>query len=126
MGIMLMPDDDDINSPDVSWAYTEFADFRRLIASEEGIPLDRMQGFGGSGSWGEVRSPLLPFLDHPDNEGEIAYRECRAMLPRLRDIVAHWEGLGASAVSPGCVDKARSLVSVLEVCVREKASLLFA
>jgi hypothetical protein len=56
MGLCLFPDDGDINSPDISWSYHGFGEFRRRLAEAEGIVLsegvlrgDARFGIAGSG-----------------------------------------------------------------------------
>ncbi|WP_346267966.1 MULTISPECIES: hypothetical protein [unclassified Streptomyces] len=70
MGLVLLPDDADTSSPDVSWSYSGFAAFRRRLAEKEGFALSEMWGFGGERSWREMSTALEPILDHPDDGGD--------------------------------------------------------
>ena len=78
-----------------SWSYGGFNDFRRRLALEIGIHLDRMEGFGGRNPgklmpWSSVKGDLVPLLHHSDCDGEMYPDECRRVAPRLREIVMRW------------------------------------
>jgi hypothetical protein len=40
--------------------------------------------------WKRVSDPIVLLLDHPDNGGVLSPEECRAIAPRLRELVALW------------------------------------
>lgn len=79
---------------DASWSYGGFADFRRRLASAEGINLLHMQGFGGHEPWelpnGTPRTALAPFLNHSDCEGYLDGYDCASVWPRLHEIIGGW------------------------------------
>lgn len=88
----------DIRPGGASWSYSGFHEFRVRLAAEEGFVLAEMQGFGapwrneqpGIRGWDEIKSPLVPLLNHSDCEGYLDAYECEEMLPRLRQIAAKW------------------------------------
>ena len=66
-------------------AYSEFHRWRKQLASQIGINLDDMQGFGGSGKpWPSAdQEPLVHLLNHSDCDGVIAHEHCLAIADRL-------------------------------------------
>lgn len=74
----------------VCWGYSGFNLFRERLASEIGIDLRKMEGFGGGGSWVNIIDPIVPFLNHSDCEGELTPSECLSVAPRLRQLIANW------------------------------------
>ncbi|MBK3580882.1 hypothetical protein JHN63_45340 [Streptomyces sp. MBT65] len=126
MGLVLFPGDDDTSSPDVSWSCKEFAVFRRWLAQAEGFGLDEMQGFGGQRPWDDVRTPLAPFLDHPDGGGpDLSPLQCAAILPRLQEITDQCQERGADPLHRRHLTDARNLAVVLRFCVGKDVDLLF-
>lgn len=75
----------------VQFAYSGFNAFRRLLAAEIGIDLDKMEGFDGTRSWSKITDPIVPLLNHSDCEGKIPARQCATIAPRLRELVADWD-----------------------------------
>src|SRR5690606_29767440 len=73
-----------------SWSYGGFARFRERLATEEGIDLREMRGFGGSREWltpnGVPITPLEPLLNHSDCDGHMESHECELVVPRLTAI----------------------------------------
>lgn len=69
------------------WAYGLFAEFRRELAALEGFELGEMRGFDGERSWDEVTTPLAPFLNHSDCDGDLSPEECAQVWPRLADLL---------------------------------------
>ncbi len=126
MGLVLFPGDDDTSGPDVSWSYGGFAVFRRWLAQAEGFDLDEMHGFGGQRSWSDVRTPLAPFLDHPDDGGpDLSPIQCAAMLPRLREIADRSRERGPDPLAQRHRADARNLAIVLRFCIDKDVDLLF-
>jgi hypothetical protein len=126
VGLVLFPGDDDNSSPDVAWSYSGFAEFRRWFAQAEGFGLDEMDGFGGLRSWNDVRTPLAPFLDHPDVGGpDLSPIQCAAMLPRLREIADQSQERGPDPLVQGHMADARNLAIVLRFCIDKDVDLLF-
>jgi hypothetical protein len=125
MGLMLYPEDDDEDSPDVSWSWTGFSMFRTWLARAEGLALDEMRGFGGQRPWTEVSTTLAPLLDHPDDHGHLTPAECAAILPRLGEIAEQPRKDPADPVTERRVADAQELVAVLRHCVDREVSLVF-
>lgn len=87
-----------------SWSYSGFNEFRRRLAAVIGIDLWAMSGFnlewdchvrGQIGapkaiSWDGFTDPIIPLLNHSDCEGELSHEDCKAIAPRLREIIKHW------------------------------------
>jgi len=84
------------------WGYGSFAEFRRRLALQVGIELDRMEGFGGTRPWSEVEDPIRLLLNHSDCDGELNAEACAIIEPRLRELVSSWED--------GDFDKQRALL----------------
>ncbi|MDG4857461.1 hypothetical protein P8605_04695 [Streptomyces sp. T-3] len=126
-GLCLFPGDGDVSSPDVCWAYSGSARFRRRLARAEGFALEEMAGFGGERSWSEVTTSLEPLLDHPDDHGELSPAECAAILPRLAAIHGQWIAAAADgdAVLAEHIDDLAALLTVLNVCNDKGVGLLF-
>jgi hypothetical protein len=82
----------DFSHTDARWAYSGFHEFRRRLARELGIDLDKMDGFVDRDglSWEKIIDPIKPFLDHSDCDGTLTPQECRLVAPRLRQLVAEW------------------------------------
>ena len=76
-------------SVDARWSAAYFHDFRRRLAAEVGIDLERMDGYGGELQWSHA-DPIELFLDRPDVLGELNCIECAEVAPRLRELVAGW------------------------------------
>ncbi|MFH9333511.1 hypothetical protein ACH4KU_31660 [Streptomyces althioticus] len=126
MGLVLFPGDDDTRSPDVSWSYTGFGEFRRWLAQVEGFTLDEMHGFGGQRPWNDVSTTLAPLLDHPDDDGpDLTPAQCAAIRPRLQEIADQREGGSTDPLLHRHMDDARQLVVVLQCCVEKDVDLLF-
>lgn len=124
MGLCLFPDDGDIDSPDISWSYHGFGEFRRRLAEAEGFVLSEMQGFGGDRPWSDVSTALKPLLDHPDDRGEMTSGQCAAVLPRLEAITQQW-ATEPDAFLRAYVELVRQLAVVLRLCVEKDVALLF-
>lgn len=76
---------------EAGWSYGGFKNFRVELAASIGIKLDDMVGFNGGVPWDTVADPIKPLLDHSDCDGELTPDECRAVAPRLRELVAGWD-----------------------------------
>lgn len=70
-----------------SWPYIGFGVFRRELATLEGFDLDEMRGYGGKREWDTVTTPLVPLLNHADNEGSLSPQECAQVYPRLEELI---------------------------------------
>jgi hypothetical protein len=126
VGLNLYPDSSDAEDVESSWSYSGFDAFRSALAAAEGIDLQAMQGFGGGLPWSGATTPLRALLDHPDDRGQLSVAECEQVLPRLRDIVAHWADGDLRDSVEDLLEDAEDLVSVLEVCVRQGVPMVFA
>jgi hypothetical protein len=73
------------------WSYGGFNDFRKKLALEIGIDLDKMIGFGGYTSWDTVDDHIVPLLNHSDCDGDLTPEECRLVAPRLRQLITMWD-----------------------------------
>jgi hypothetical protein len=82
----------DFSHTDARWSYSGFHEFRRRLARELGIDLDKMDGFVDRNglSWDKIIDPIKPFLNHSDCDGELSVRECRMVALRLRVLIADW------------------------------------
>ncbi|NUR01256.1 MAG: hypothetical protein HOY79_33430 [Streptomyces sp.] len=126
MGLVLFPGDDDTSSPDVSWSYTGFGEFRRWLARAEGFALDEMHGFGGPRPWNDVTTALAPLLNHPDDHGpDLSPIQCAAILPRLQEIADQYQEGSIDPVLQRHIDDARQLMVVLQFCIEKDVDLLF-
>jgi hypothetical protein len=68
--------------------------FRRALAREIGMDLDKMEGWvegGGGLPWDNVVDPIKDLLDHSDCDGHLTPKQCRVIAPRLRKLTAHWQ-----------------------------------
>lgn len=102
--------------PWAQFAYGGFHRFRCMLASEDGIILDAMAGFGGELPWDGVTSALAPLLNHPDNEGDLTPAECREILPRLGEIKAKWSQGEPGSAEAEEVPWLGDLITVLRYC----------
>jgi hypothetical protein len=102
------------------WSYSGFNRFRaRLVASELGLNLGQMQGFGGTTPWDE-NHPLTPFLDHSDCDGTLSAEDCQTVAPALSSAIKDW--------SDDDYDKVMGLklVNHMLTCVELNRALVFA
>lgn len=76
---------------DARWSYSGFGRFRRRLANEIGMDLDRVEGFNGFIPFSSYEDDILPLLNHSDCDGELTVEECRKVAPRLRKLVSSWE-----------------------------------
>lgn len=65
--------------------YSSFNRWRKDIASQIGIDLDKMYGFGGEIAWPE--HPLTPLLYHSDCDGDINWKDCEAIADALEAVL---------------------------------------
>ena len=89
---------------DAGWSYSGFHRFRQRLAEAVGInDLDDMAGFRPlfydqqnptehpNLSWQPYEDdPIRILLNHSDCDGELTPDECRAVWPRLREMVKDW------------------------------------
>ncbi|MFI8194704.1 hypothetical protein ACIF8T_39410 [Streptomyces sp. NPDC085946] len=126
MGLVLFPGDGDSSSPDVSWAYSGFAAFRRRLAEAEGFDLSEMSGFGGERPWSEVSTALEPLLDHPDDGGDdLSPAQCASILIRLEAITDQWAREGGDQLLQQHIEDGRQLAGVLRLCIEKNVPLAF-
>lgn len=105
---------------DVYMSYTTFHQIRKTLAQGIGMNLDEMKGYGGSGKWEDWNDDLIPLLNHSDCEGQLTWKECQRIYPRLREIAnrVHWENEGDKEL-------ALNLADVMEECAKKKMYLEF-
>ena len=80
------------------WSYGGFSRARSKLAATIGIRLDDMAGFADfdpimprSGkSWDGIDDPIAPLLYHSDCDSELTAEECKAIAPRLRELITAW------------------------------------
>ncbi|MEU3480915.1 hypothetical protein ACI2LO_33120 [Streptomyces sp. NPDC033754] len=126
MGLVLFPADGDNSSPDVSWSYSGFAEFRRRLAEVEGFVLSEMRGFGGERPWSEVSTALEPLLDHPDAGGnDLSPEECASILVRLEAITYQWSHEGNDQLLRQHIEDSRQLAGILRLCIEKNVPLAF-
>ncbi|MFW6219834.1 MAG: hypothetical protein ACOCZ5_01340 [bacterium] len=77
----------DFSHGDAHWSYGGFHRFRILIAENCNINLSEMEGFGGTKSWENIDDPIVPFLYHSDCDGKLSPKECKMIIPRLRELI---------------------------------------
>jgi hypothetical protein len=111
----------DFVGAEARWSYGGFNRFRARLATEIGIELSRMKGFGGVRPWSTVRDRLKPLLNHSDCDGLITAKQCAKVAPRLREIVSKWKGIELE------YDKQQALLLAegMERCARQSVSLIF-
>jgi hypothetical protein len=95
----------DFSVSKASWSYSGFHAFRRRLALEIGIDLDKMKGFGkgfgeteGKGfgetedglSWDNIIDPIALFLNHSDCDGYLTATQSRRVGKRLMKLVEKW------------------------------------
>lgn len=76
---------------DARWSYSGFNRFRTKLASQVGITLDKMQGFGGGNSWDFKTDAIILLLRHSDCTGELTVKECKKVWPRLKELIEDWD-----------------------------------
>jgi hypothetical protein len=72
------------------WSYSGFNQFRGRLATQIGIDLNNMKGFGGHASWTEITDPIEPFLNHSDCDGQLSSDNCGKIGPRIIELVKNW------------------------------------
>lgn len=78
----------DFSHTEAHWTYLHFSEFRKSLATFEGIDLPRMKGYVADGQpWETVTTPLVPLLDHSDCDGELTPDQCTQVAARLREVV---------------------------------------
>lgn len=111
----------DFNGADAHWSYSGFNNFRKRLAKEINIDLERMEGFTKDGSIGipwENTDAIIPLLDHSDCDGSISSVKCLKIAPRLLELIKDW---------PDDYDKdqATKLAKGMRTCGKRKKSLEF-
>jgi len=138
----------DFSHGDAHWSYGGFMWFRKRLAKEIGVNIDEMVGFAPSPylaeisaedwatlgfgskptrfntSWDEVNDAIVPLLRHSDCDGDLSVEECRAIAPRLRELVQGWSD---DPELDEAFDKKQALLLAdgLEQCVRQGQRLEF-
>jgi hypothetical protein len=103
---------------DAHWSYGLFHEFRELLASEIGMNLNQMEGFGGTIPFTDFDDPIIPFLEHSDCDGSLSVEECQQVAPRLAELTAHWPEVNFKR-------EIRSLIDGMERAVQENQPLCF-
>lgn len=101
------------------WSYSGFNRFRVKLAKEIGIDLSNMIGFGGEGSWEEVRDPIKPLLFHSDCDGKLTVSECMVIYPRLLELIEHWDDDDFDK------EEGFTLANDMKYCAENKTPLIF-
>ena len=134
---------------DARWAYSGFMRFREKLATEIGICLPLMDGYWSIefsrstveltkrmvGSkvmdenfywlpkeplkWDNIKDPIVKLLRHSDCEGHLTYGECKKIAPRLRELIKDWNENDYDMA------QATLLAEGMDICVKEKKSLMF-
>jgi len=114
----------DFNHSDAHWSYSGFNDFRRHLAKDIGIDLDKMIGFNGDRSWSGIKDPLCLLLNHSDCDGHLTPNQCKKIAPRLREVISKWED---SIMSNEGYDKKNALLLAkgMEWCGKNNVPLEF-
>lgn len=108
----------DFSHGDAHWAYSGFMRFRTKLAAEAGIALQCMESFAWNLSelkpykaitiygdsdkkeyigiqpviaWSSINDAIKPLLNHSDCDGELTVKECKKVLPRLRELISKWD-----------------------------------
>lgn len=111
----------DFSHCEAHWSYSGFMDFRKRLASEIGVDLEKMNGFIEKNGlpWYRVVDAIKPLLDHSDCDGELSPDECLTVASRLRELVADWPD--------GDYDKTHALLLAkgMELAASENMPLIF-
>jgi len=83
----------DFNYSNAGWSYSGFNNFRRKLAKEIGVDLDKMIGFGGKIEWDTVKDPIKYLLNHSDCDGHLTPLRCKRVAPRLIELVSKWDNI---------------------------------
>jgi hypothetical protein len=67
-------------------AYSSFNKFRRFLASQIGVDLDKCEGYGGDIEFSSIDHDIVPLLDHSDCDGILTSSECGQIYNGLNDI----------------------------------------
>jgi len=83
----------DFNNSKAHWSYASFNRFRKRIAKEIDIDLDKMAGFtDGKGiSWSTVKDDIKYLLNHSDCDGTLSWQKCGKVALRLKELTKNWE-----------------------------------
>ncbi len=81
----------DFSHGNAHWSYSGFNRFRMRLASEIGISLDDMEGYGGEYKWEIISDPIKPLLTHSDCDGLLSPDVLFNVAQRLREIVSSWD-----------------------------------
>ena len=95
-------------------SYGIFKEFREVWAKLLGFDLKQMDSFGGPQPW--TNEPLQPFFHHPDDKGDISWKDAVVILeqakrdaPKLPDMAAEFQ----------------VLIAACEEAVKQKTSIIF-
>lgn len=109
----------DFSHCDAHWSYSGFDSFRMNLASQIGINLDEMMGYGGDRSWDEIDDPIKPLLNHSDCDGVLTPEECKIVYPRLKELIKSWDDNNRDK------QKAMELIKGMKLCVERNENLEF-
>ena len=121
----------ELDSDTAAWLSAQSSTVRTVYldgdtdALPEGITLSEMQGFGGRRPWSDVSTVLAPFLDHPDDHGDLSAADCAAMLPQLEAIASRWLRETRDPLCRRHIDDVRQLAIVLRLRVEKAVKLQF-
>lgn len=121
MGLDLCVGHPDRGINSLHYSYSGFACFRRWLARQIGIDLDKMAGFGGKRSWEGIDDPLVALLNHLDCQGKILPKACRLAASRLFEIL---EDLDDPEEEQN-IDFAWQLAELMEECGQRRMWLHF-
>ena len=112
----------DFSLCEAHWSYSGFHAFRTRLAKEAGIDLDRMKGFAAENppvSWDTVDDDIKILLDHSDCDGEMSPKDCRLVVPRLKELIEPWPDEDYDKIH------AQMLGEGMDLAVMDDADLLF-
>lgn len=109
----------DFSHCEARWSYSGFGQFRRRLAQEIGVDLNKMYGFGGTRTFHTINDPIKYLLDHSDCDGNLDPVKCRKIIPRLRKLVSNW------ADNDYDKKQALELADGMEYCASKNRHLMF-
>ncbi len=82
----------DFSHSGLRMSYGGFHNLVKKLAAEAGIPLRKMEGYGGTVLWNTITDPLVPLLTGFDEYGggEIPGVNCLALSRRIRELADRW------------------------------------
>lgn len=107
---------------DFGWSYGGFHSFRKRLAKEIGIELDKMEGFAEmlqAQSWDTVSEPIKLLLHHSDCDGALSFRECEEIYPELLRLIEKWQDDDYDKIT------ATKLANAMKECAADENKLIF-